>query len=363
MLVGISRLSQEVADAADFVPAYDQRGYAKAVKLLTEELEETKAKLAPKSRFQFKPRGGAKGSSGADARRFVPSPNYLGRDDDNDKDIVTAAKDGGSTNPGQGSEQADNVGSLPTFTSGGVSKNYNEEISKCAGKMGPRKPSFSAACDITLSDHSRLHIILPQSASRATSAGQLTNLDGCIVDMSVPTAATGGAGKPFASLALKNISNSLIVAGHVDGSAHITGVKNSVLVIVARQVRIHECENVDLYLHCASHPIIEDCQGMRFAPAPGYHVSCIHPQFNNTFCCDEKCVIQEILSTDHEHKHHRLQKKNHQKQTSGTKWMTSSGSKPSTRPTGVCCRRRSASPRRCGEMSSLVLRDWVSKMS
>ena len=54
--------------------------------------------------------------------------------------------------------------------------------------------------------------------------------------MSVPTAAAGGA--PFASLALNNISGSLIVAGHVDGPVHITGVRDSVLVIVSRQVRI-----------------------------------------------------------------------------------------------------------------------------
>jgi len=110
--------------------------------------------------------------------------------------------------------------------------------------------------------------------------------------MSVPTAAAGG-GAPFASLALKNIAGSLIVAGHVDGPVHITGVRDSVLVIVSRQVRIHECENVDLYLHCASHPIVEDCKGMRFAPAPGYHVSFYFPFLFPLF--PHVCMIRDEL--------------------------------------------------------------------
>ena len=147
-------------------------------------------------------------------------------------------------------------------------KNYNEEMARPSNSP-LRKPSFSAAKNIGISNHSGLHIILPSSAARATAAGSLTDLSGCIVDMSIPTA----AGAPFPGLTMKNISKSLIVAGRVSGPVHITGVSDSILVIVARQVRIHECSNVDIYLHCASHPIIEDCSGMRFAPLPAAYVS------------------------------------------------------------------------------------------
>jgi len=80
----------------------------------------------------------------------------------------------------------------------------------------------------------------------------------------VPTA----NGAPFAGLALKNIKNSLIVAGQVAGAAHITGVENSVIAVAARQVRMHDCKNVDIYLQCSSRPIIEDCSNIRFAPIP-----------------------------------------------------------------------------------------------
>jgi len=160
-------------------------------------------------------------------------------------------------------EEPDSVGALPSFP-----KNYNEEMQK-AGGSGIRKPSFSAARDIAISAHAGLHIILPATASRATSSGSLTDLTACIVDMSVPTVGSAA----FLALALKNISRSLIVAGKVNGPAHITGVSDSVIVVAARQVRVHECKNVDLYLHCGSRPIIEDCSGMRFAPIPSCYVS------------------------------------------------------------------------------------------
>jgi hypothetical protein len=72
---------------------------------------------------------------------------------------------------------------------------------------------------------------------------------------------------------LKNIKGSLIIAGHVAGAAHITGVENSIIVVTSRQVRMHDCKNVDIYLHCASRPIIEDCHNVRFSPIPQCYVS------------------------------------------------------------------------------------------
>jgi hypothetical protein len=171
--------------------------------------------------------------------------------------------------------QEDTLSELPSKDN---SKNYNEEMARPSASS-LRKPSFSAAKNIGISNHSGLHIILPSSASRATSSGSLTDLKSCIIDMSVPTA----SGAAFPGLAIKNVTKSLIVAGRVNGPVHITGVSDSTIVVVARQVRIHECSNVDIYLHCGSHPIIEDCSGMRFAPLPEVYVSPI--TFNAKICC------------------------------------------------------------------------------
>lgn len=162
-------------------------------------------------------------------------------------------------------ESDDTVGDLPPSK---AMRDYNAELAKPSAQF-IRKPSFSMAKNIGISNQSNLHIILPSSAARATASGSLTDLKECIVDMSIPTA----QGKPFPGLALRDISNSLIIAGHVNGPVHITGVSDTIIVVTARQVRIHECKNVDIYLHCTSHPIIEDCTGMRFAPLPECYVS------------------------------------------------------------------------------------------
>ncbi|TRX90615.1 hypothetical protein FHL15_008588 [Xylaria flabelliformis] len=258
VLTGISRLSNEVMDATDFIPSYDQRAYSQAIKALTEKLNTTTGKLGPKSRFQFKSRSSATTASS----RTAPDPRQhrpWGRDGSQDTD--------GSDKPAApDAEIRDDVGTLPSIAG---QKNYNEELARSENVQGVRKPSFSTAKNIAISSHTGLHIMLPSTASRATSSGSLTNLERCIVDMTIPTS----SGAPFAGLTLKNIKHSLIVAGHVAGPAHITGIEDSIIVVAARQVRIHDCKNVHVYLHCTSHPIIEDCSKMAFAPLPTFYVN------------------------------------------------------------------------------------------
>ena len=87
--------------------------------------------------------------------------------------------------------------------------------------------------------------------------------------MSTPTS----AGHPFASLTLRDIHNSLIICGHVAGPIHITSMHDSVLVVATRQFRMHDSKSVDVYLQTASRPIIEDCEGIRFAPLPECYVT------------------------------------------------------------------------------------------
>lgn len=263
------------------MPAYDQRTYSGIVKALRDEVKGTTAQFAPPKRFQFKQRSGdgPGASTKPDTRRLNPAAT-----------LAKASPDNGgasSSSSQQPSDAKDTVGSLPSFNNTATaattaSKNYNAEIARPGSNgIGIRKPSFSTARDIDLSDHSRVHITLPASASRATSAGTLTNLDRCVVDMSVPTAAPGG-GAPFASLALRDIAGCAIAAGHVDGPVHVTRVRDSAVLVAARQVRIHDCENVVFYLRCVSRPIIENCKNVRFAKAPEAYVSCpplkvIHP--------------------------------------------------------------------------------------
>jgi hypothetical protein len=128
---------------------------------------------------------------------------------------------------------------------------------------GVRRPSLSTATKTIITNHAHLHLKLPASAAHATSSGTISNLQRCVIDLSAPTTSA-----PFSALYLKNIQNSVIICGHTAGAVHITDVSNSVLVLSCRQFRMHGSKKVDVYLHSASRPIIEDCDGVRFAPMP-----------------------------------------------------------------------------------------------
>ncbi|KAK3990886.1 tubulin binding cofactor C-domain-containing protein [Cladorrhinum sp. PSN332] len=280
ILASISRLSTSVSDAGadSTLPAHDQRVYSDSVKSLRDQLDEMRAKVEPKQakRFTFKKRTGPSPSTTTTGRTDSRKLGSVGNTDqqistpkveeeDEKTPAAAAVKDynaelklSSSFSSALAPQRRPGTTTTTTEDGGGGGGGGSNLV---------RRPSFSSARSITISSHENLHIILPASASHATSAGQLTDLKNCVVDMSTPTAREGGT--PFASLALKSIESCLIVAGHVDGPVHITGIKNSVIVVAARQVRIHECEGVDVYLYVASHPIIEHCVGMRFAPAPG----------------------------------------------------------------------------------------------
>ncbi|KAF4979849.1 hypothetical protein FZEAL_4015 [Fusarium zealandicum] len=279
ILAGIAKLQNEVSDAADYTPSYDRKQYSEVIfflilaivdhvklttspqtiKSLQDKLNETVSQIAPKSKFQFRRTSTTHIDMGAPENDPRLNPGSLSRTKPHQVSVAPAPQSIPSTN------REDTLGELPPKS---TFKNYNEEIARPSASP-LRKPSFSAAKNIGISNHSRLHIILPSSAARATASGSLTDLNGCIVDMSIPTA----SGAAFPGLVIKNVSKSLIVAGRVNGPVHITGVSDSILVVVAGQVRIHECSNVDIYLHCGTHPIIEDCSGMRFAPLPSAYVT------------------------------------------------------------------------------------------
>ncbi|KAI1430879.1 tubulin-specific chaperone C [Xylaria sp. CBS 124048] len=250
VLAGISKLSKDLMDATDFIPSYDQRTYSQTIKTITDKLNEKTEKQGPKSRFQFKPRkktaaAGESSQGTPDARVHRPWGNNAHQSNTDLSTVPDAAEVRDTASTGM---------------------DYNLVLSRPGDTRGVRKPSFSTAKNIVISGHVGLHVILPSTASTATSSGSLTNLKGCVVDMTVPTSTA-----PFSGLALKNITHSLIIAGHVAGPAHITGIENSIIIVAARQVRMHDCKNVCVYLHCTSHPIIEDCSRVAFAPLPPFY--------------------------------------------------------------------------------------------
>ncbi|KAI9773336.1 MAG: hypothetical protein M1840_007551 [Geoglossum simile] len=243
-LAGIARLANEVKDASAYLPNYDQRTYSETIKALSERFQETRATFQPRARFSFKT-----------ARRDPSTASPKGTAEVASAQSFLVA--GHHSNP-----------SSAEASSPPIESSNNERLSDLSQPIpqsaATLKHLSSESTALQISNLTDVHIILPSSASHTTSSGSLTNLNRCAVDMSVPTA----MGKAFAGLMLKNIRDSLIVCGHVDGPTHATGVKNSAIVVACRQLRMHACNEVDVYLLCASRPIIEDCSGIRFSPLP-----------------------------------------------------------------------------------------------
>ncbi|KAK5018805.1 tubulin binding cofactor C-domain-containing protein [Cryomyces antarcticus] len=286
-LAGISRLSDEVKDASSYLPAYDQRTYSEvalpslrsvrpaidtsfhvqAIKALSEKLQDVRSAFAPRAKFSFTTnltRKNASAISLNDAAELAAQqrqrvPGY--RSDQSSAQSSFAPTPAYLQSPANEPMEED---------SGGFDGNdpVNKHLA-ATQQAAIRKPSFSQSTSVKISNHADLHIILPSSAAHATSSGTLSNLRHCIVDMSVATA----TGRPFAGLTLKNIKDSLIVCGNVDGAAHITNVTNSVVVVASRQFRMHDCKSADVYLQTSSRPIIEACEGIRFAPLPETYVT------------------------------------------------------------------------------------------
>ena len=254
-LAGIARLSNEVKDASSYIPAYDQRTYSDAIKGLSNKLQDLRSKVAPRQKFSFK-----SASFTTRKNESAISLNDAAELASQKRRQLPGYTPGASNESSFATTPADLQSPAPETVEQGE---QSTDVAS-AGKGPIRMPSFSQTTSVGINNHEDQHIILPPSASHATSSGNLSSLRRCVIDMSGPTA----SGQAFAGLTLKNISQSLIICGHVSGAAHLTKVTDSVVVVASRQFRMHESKGCDVYLHAAGRPIIEDCSGVRFAPLP-----------------------------------------------------------------------------------------------
>lgn len=265
-LAAIARLSAEVKDVSSSIPAYDRRTYSEAIKALSTKLQDARAKVAPRQKFSFKSSFTTKKNESAislnDAavlagQKRLDAPGYTS-DVSGTSSFVNTPYGTNSPANEQIGDYSNTIPEVPETESQPTSTSQAARL----------RMSFSQSTSIGINNHANQHIVLPASASHATSSGTLSNLHRCVVDMSSPTA----LGQPFATLTLKNIDQSLIICGHVSGAAHLTNVTNSVIVVASRQFRMHESKACDVYLHASGRPIIEDCSGVRFAPLPDVYL-------------------------------------------------------------------------------------------
>lgn len=172
---------------------------------------------------------------------------------------------------------------VPGYRSGATTSDEGSSFATTPAHLASPAPETAAAGAgarvdplgkaVKIAEHEDAHIILPPSARHATASGTLAGIRRCVVDLSGNGEGGSAAQQPFAGLTVKGIERSLVICGHVAGAVHLTGVEDSVVVVAARQFRMHESRNTRVYLQCGSRPIIEGCTGIGFAPLPERYLS------------------------------------------------------------------------------------------
>lgn len=189
------------------MPPYEVRTCLAAVANLKQSLDDVTSIVIPKKKFTFKNKAPKKAPT-------IPAPNDV-ISSDTDKSLIT----GLGNNLG-----CRDLNAAPGFRNREKELLVNEfNRSECADHIG----------EFTLSDLRDCEV----------------RLKGCL-----------------SALFINNLVNCKVYVGAITGSVLIEGAEGCVFVLASHQIRIHNAKNCDFYLRSRSRPIIEDCNGVRFAP-------------------------------------------------------------------------------------------------
>lgn len=135
----------------------------------------------------------------------------------------------------------------------------------------PSTSKSPSAHAIELSARKSEWYVEPAASSDTSSQvpALITNIEACIIDIS----ARATRDIPLAKIHILAARRSLIICGHVSGSTFLSESRGCVLIAAAGQVRLHNCINCVVYLHCTSNPVIEGCSSIKFAAMPAVLVS------------------------------------------------------------------------------------------
>lgn len=100
------------------------------------------------------------------------------------------------------------------------------------------------------------------------------------------------------SLRMEDVRNCVVMTGPVMGGCHIEAAEGSTFHLVVHQLRLHHSSSSDFYLQTRSHPIIEDCTSLRFAPYAlkyeGIIADLEHSGLGTADCADNWCQVKDF---------------------------------------------------------------------
>ncbi|CAB4409003.1 unnamed protein product [Rhizophagus irregularis] len=221
ILVRINLLEKKATDAMIYLPSYDQRQSILQIRALVEELNTKKAEIAPKSKFSFKSRK-PNATNGSGERV---------NETENKQNIIKAT--------------------LSTTTTSTISKTISNENFQMITLNN--KQNFYLTVDSYLSPPSST------DDSTKTMDFHLSSLQNCFINLVSKNVIIG-------AIHIKGLKNCVLLAGPVYSSILIHDCENCVFVVACHQFRMHTSKQMNIYLHVTSHPIIEDCDKIKFAP-------------------------------------------------------------------------------------------------
>eukprot|EP01031_Cornospumella_fuschlensis_P035090 gene35090-42499_t len=210
----IGQLQTYATESTNALPAYDVRRSQEILDALASEVKAVEAQVQPKKKFAF--------SSKPKASAVTLAPPS------------TAAV--ASTVPEQPAVSAESKAVLPpdSFV---ISHRQGEELSFTYEQIVALLPQTSSA-----NPHIQLHI---------------QRCSDCVI--CVPLL--------LGSVRIEHIARCTLLLGPCLTSVYIEGaVDDCVLAVACHQLRVHNTHDSALLLTCKSHPIIEDCVGLRCGP-------------------------------------------------------------------------------------------------
>ncbi|PBK66376.1 TBCC-domain-containing protein [Armillaria solidipes] len=124
-----------------------------------------------------------------------------------------------------------------------------------------QEPSSSQASILNFSSRTNelLTVNLSDVSARDVTLSDLAN---CVVNLIAPSKLT------ISAVHAQNLRNVVLLLPMIQSSIMLHDLDNCVVVVGCHQFRMHTSRTVDVYLSIPSHPVIENCSGIRFSGYP-----------------------------------------------------------------------------------------------
>eukprot|EP01038_Epipyxis_sp_PR26KG_P005691 gene5691-7857_t len=218
----LNELQKLATSCTSILPPYDIRRTQEIIETLSKEVKQMETKLIPKKKFAFSSK---KTQPSSDSK-----PEQLPQDEKLIASISSDLKD-----PTPQANSGDLISAIDEFKVPGSFSILN----KTNENLVMKSIDFKESMDNSISIQLLIRDCLESTMQIESSIG---------------------------SVRVETTTNCSIFLGPCLTSVYLEGVVDSTIFIACHQLRIHKCKNCKLYVQVNSHPIIEDCQEMGFAP-------------------------------------------------------------------------------------------------